>query len=94
MRFHLFPKLLQRFAKKLFYLAAAETDDVGVFPFHPGLVEVAVSTNVQKVQLVDESSFFQHLQGAVNGHAIQLRIPLFSKMKQTLSIEVLSGLVD
>jgi len=94
MGFHLPPQLLERLPEKLLYFSAAETDDVGVFAFHPGLVVVLIAVNMHEVELVHQSARLQHFQRPIHRHPVEFGIDLFGHFIQPFSVEVLPRFVD
>src|SRR5207248_1432945 len=46
------------------------------------------------VELVHQAAGFEHLQGAIDGHAVNLGILLFGELKKPFGVEMLAGLVD
>ena len=94
MLFDLAAQLGQWFAKKFFNFTASQADDVSVFLLQSGLVIMLIAALMHQVELVDESALFEHLQGAVDGDAIELRILLFGEFEKGVGVEVLAGFVD
>lgn len=87
-------QFLQGLAEEFLDLAAPEADDVRVLLLHPRFVVVLVAADVHQVKFVDEAAGFEHLEGAVDGDAIELGVLLFGHEVQPLGVEVLSGFVD
>lgn len=92
--FDLAAELLERLSEELFDLPAAQAYDVRVLGLHPGLVVMLVPADVHEVEFVDEAALFQHLEGSINGDAVELRVPFLREEEQTLGVEVLSGTID
>ena len=90
----LFAQALQRLAEKLFHLAAAQADDVRMLLLEAGLVVVLVAAVVHEVQLIHQTAGLQHLQRAIDGDPVQLRIFFLRHLIQPLGVEVLAGRID
>jgi hypothetical protein len=67
---------------------------VRVLLLHARFVVVLVATVMHEVELVHQAAGFEHLQGAINRHAVDLRILRFGKLEQAFGIEMLAGFVD
>jgi len=72
--FDLLSQPVQRLPEKLFDFAAAQANYVRVFLLEPRLVVVLVSAIMHQVQLIHQPAALQHLERAIDRHAIQLRI--------------------
>src|SRR5215469_11459988 len=94
MRFDLTPQALQGLPEKLLDFSAVQADHVGMFLLAARFVIMLLARLMHQVELVHQTAFLQQLQGAVNGHAVELRVALLRHLKQTLGIKVLAGLVD
>src|ERR1022692_4433383 len=91
---NLFPHLLQQIAEKFLNLAAAQTNHVSVLLFQARLVVVLVAVVVHEVQLVPEASGLEQLQSAIDGYPVDFGIALARELEETLSVQVLAGLID
>ena len=85
---------LQRLAKKFFHFPATQADHVGMFLLQAGFVIVLVAAHVHQVQLVDQTAFLQHLQGAVDRHPVELRILLLREFEQRFGVQMFAGFVN
>ena len=92
--FDLLAQPLQGFAEELLHLAAAQADHVGVLLLHAGLVVVLVAVVVHQVQLIHQAPGLEHLEGAVDGDAVELGVLLLGELVEALGVQVRAGLVD
>ena len=72
-------------------LAAAETSDVDVIARAVGLVVVPVAAEVEKIEFVDETFFFQKVDGAVNGDEMDGGVHFLGAREDLVDVEVLFG---
>ena len=94
MLFDLAAQFGERLTEKFFNFAASQADDVSVFLLQSSLVIMLVAALMHQVEFVDESALFKHLQGAVDGDAIELGILLFGESEKGVGVEMLAGFVD
>ncbi len=92
--FHLAAQLLQGLPEKFFDLSATQTDDVSVFGLESRFVVMLIAAVMHQVELIDESTLFEHLQGAVDGDAVEFGVFLFGKFEERVGIEVFARFVD
>ena len=57
-------------------------------------VVVLVAVPVHQIEFVDQAGVLQRLDGAVDGDAIQLGVPLERQFVQPFDVQVPAGLVD
>lgn len=93
-RFDLFPQLLQRLAKKLLYLTAAQADYMRMLLFQPRFIIVLVPTVMHQVQFIHQAAGLEHLQRAIDRNTVELGVALLGHLVQPLGIQVFARLVD
>src|SRR5579872_6289746 len=91
---NLLPQALQRFAEKLFHLAAAQADDVSVLLLQPRLVVMLIDAVVHEVELIHQAAFLQHFQRPIDGDAVDLRIFFLGQLVKPVGVQMLTGLID
>ena len=94
MTLDLFPQALQRLAEKLFHLAAAQADDVGVLLLEASLVIMLIAAVMHEVELIHQPAFLEHLERAIDSDAVELGIFLLGQLVEAIGIQMLAGLVD
>ncbi len=86
MRLDLLPEPAQRLPVEFLDPPAAQADDVCVFLLGPRLVVVLVTLDVHQVEFIDQLALLQHLQRAVDRHAVELRILLLGQLVKLLGV--------
>jgi hypothetical protein len=71
--------------------AAAEAGDVDVVAGAVGFVVVTVAAKVEQIELVDETFFFEEVDGAVNGDEVDFRADFLGAIEDLIDVEVLLG---
>src|ERR1700677_2305074 len=94
MAFDLLPQALQGLAEKLFHLAAAQANHVRMFLFEACFVVVLIAPVMHQVELTHQTAGLEHLEGAIDGDAIDFRVALLSQLEEALGVEMLAGLID
>ena len=74
-------------------LAAAETGDVNVVAGAVGFVVVAIAAEMEKIELVDETFFFEQVDGAIDGDEMDGGIDFLGAREDLVDVEVLLGSV-
>ena len=88
--------LLELFVEARFEFAnfaAAETGDVNVVARAMRFVIVAVATEVEKIEFVDESLALEKVDGAIDGDEMDLGVDLLGTLEDLVDIEMLLGAV-
>jgi hypothetical protein len=91
---NLLAHVLQHLAEEFFHAATAQTNHVRVFLFEARLVIMFFTLKVSQVELVDQAALLEKLQRSVDGHAVQLRVALFSHLAEAVGIQVEPGTID
>ena len=91
--FDLFFQLLEERAFYFPYFSAAQTGDVNVVAQAVAFVIVLVAANVEKVKLVDEAVALEHIERAIDGDAMDVRIDFLGAFENGSGVEVLVGVV-
>ena len=73
--------------------AAAETGDVDVVAGAVGFVVVAIATEMEKVEFVDETLALEEIDGAVDGDEMDVVIDLAGTFEDLIDVEMLLGAV-
>jgi hypothetical protein len=87
----LFLKLLVEARFEFANLATAETGDVDMIAGAVRFVVVAITAQMEKVELVDETFFFEQVNGAVNGDEMDFGIDTLGALEDLVDVEVLLG---
>ncbi len=74
-------------------LAAAETGDMDVVARAVSFVVVAITTEVEKIELVDESLFLEEVDGAIDGDEMDGGIDFLGAFEDLIDVEMLLGVV-
>jgi hypothetical protein len=74
-------------------LPAAQARDVNVVARAVALVKMLLAVDVEKIQLVYQSHFLEHIQCAVNGDAVDLRIDALRAFENRSGVEMALGVV-
>jgi hypothetical protein len=88
--------LLKLFVKAGFEftdLTAAETGDMDVIAWAVGFVIVTVATEMQKIELVDETLPLEKVDGAVDRNKMDVGIDLLGALEDLIDVEMLFGAV-
>ena len=72
-------------------LAAAETGDVDVVARAVSFVVVAIAAEMEKIELVDETFFFEQVDGAIDGDEMDGGIDFLGAREDLVDVEVLLG---
>jgi len=72
-------------------LAAAETGYVNVVAGAMSFVVVAIAAEVEEIELVDETFFFEEVDGAVDGDEVDGGIHFLGALEDLVDVEVLLG---
>src|SRR5438270_168755 len=83
-----------RLAKEFFDLTAAQANHMSVLLLQAGLVVMLVAAVVHEVKLIHQAACLEHLQGAVNGNPVQLRVARVGHLIQAFGVEMLPRFVD
>jgi hypothetical protein len=89
----LFLELLVEAAFEFSDFSTAEAGDVNVVAGAVAFVVVAVTAEVEQVELVDEALFFEQVDGAVNGDEVDAGIDFLRAGEDLVDVEVLLGVV-
>jgi hypothetical protein len=73
--------------------AAAEAGDVDMVARAVGFVIVAITTEVEEIEFVDETFFFEQVDGAVDGDKMNFGADFLSAFEDLVDVEVLLGSV-
>jgi hypothetical protein len=73
--------------------ATADAGDMNVVARAMGFVIVTVAAEVQEVEFVDETFFFEEVDGAIDGDEVDFGIDLLGAIEDLIDIEVLLGRV-
>ena len=57
-------------------------------------VEVFLTLKMHQIQLIDQTEFLQHLDGAVNRRAVNFRFAFSRSFEEGLRVKVRFGLLD
>ncbi len=90
---NLLPHVLQHLTEEFFHPAAAQTNHVRVFLLAAASRNTVFRPEVP-VEFVDQAALLEKLQGAVDGHAVQLGIALFRHLAELVSVQVESRAID
>jgi len=71
--------------------AAAETGDVDVVAGAMSFVVVAIASEVEEIEFVDETFFFEEVDGAVDGDEVDGGIHFLGALEDLVDVEVLLG---
>src|SRR5581483_3554083 len=69
-------------------LATLQASNVNVVARTVSFVIVAVAAQVQKVQLVDQAMLLQQVNGAIDGHQMDVRIDDFGPLEDLIDVQV------
>jgi hypothetical protein len=67
---------------------------VRVFLFEARFVVVLIASIVHQVELIHQTAGLEHLEGAIDGDAIDLRVALLGHLEEALGVQMLAGLID
>ncbi len=81
-------------SEELLHLSAAQADHVRMLLLRARLVVVLAAVPVHQIEFVDQAGVLQRLNGAVDGDAIQLGVPLERQFVQPFHVQVPAGLID
>jgi len=70
-------------------LAAAEAGDVNVVAGAVRFVIVAIAAEMEKVEFVDETFFFEQVDGAVDGDEVDFRADFLGAIEDLIDVEML-----
>ena len=87
----LFLELFVEAGLELADLAATQTGDVDVVAGAVGFVIVAITTEVQEVEFVDEAFFFEEVYGAVDGDEVDGGVDFLGTSEDLIDVEMLLG---
>jgi hypothetical protein len=73
--------------------AAAEAGDVDMVAGPVSFVIVAIATEVEEVEFVDETFFFEQVDGAVDGDKMNFGVDFLGAFEDLVDVEVLLGSV-
>jgi hypothetical protein len=91
-----FDLALELFEKAALYfpdLAAAEAGDMDVVAGTVAFVVVLVTVDVEQIEFIDQAVFFEQIERAVDGDAMNARIDSLSALEDRASIEMALGIV-
>jgi hypothetical protein len=71
--------------------AAAEAGDVDVIAGAVGFVVMAIAAEVEEIELVDETFFFEEVDGAVDGDEMDFGADFLRAIEDLIDVEVLLG---
>src|SRR2546428_3591556 len=90
---HLAFELLEELALYFPHFSATQAGHVDVVARAVAFVVMAMAVDVQKIELVEQAVALQHLQGAIDGHAMHARIDLLGAFQEGVGGQVLFGLI-
>ena len=89
-----FDLLLQLFVEAAFELAhfaAAQAGNVNVIARSVALVEMAVASQVQQIELVDQPLLFEQINGAIDRDAMNFGIDLLGLLQNFIRVQMARG---
>ncbi len=86
-------ELLEKVAFDLANLPAAQAGDVNVVAGAMAFVVVAVTMNVEQIELIEQAVALEHFERAVDGDAMNPRIDFLGAFEDGVGGQVLFGLV-
>jgi hypothetical protein len=69
-------------------LTATEAGDVDVIARPVGFVVVAIAAEMEKIELVDETFFFEEVDGAVDGDEMDFRTDFLCTLEDLIDVEM------
>jgi hypothetical protein len=72
-------------------LAATQTGDMDVVPRAMSFVIVPIAAEMEEIELVDETFFFEEVDGAVDGDEMDLGTDFLGALEDLIDIKVLLG---
>jgi len=72
-------------------LAAAETRDMDVIARAVGFVIVAIAAKVEEIEFVDETFFFEEVDGAIDGDEMDFGADFLGALEDLVDVEMLLG---
>jgi hypothetical protein len=84
-------ELLVKAGFEFAHFAATETGDMDMVAGAVSFVIVAVATEVEEIEFVDEAFLFEQVDGAVDSDEVDFRINLLSAFEDLIDVEMLLG---
>jgi hypothetical protein len=91
--FNLTLHLLEEAAFHFPYFPAAQAGDMDMIARAVAFVKMLLTVDVKKVELVNQAHFFKHVEGAIDGDAVNLRVDALRPLEDCAGIEMALGAV-
>jgi hypothetical protein len=85
--------LLEEAALYFPYFPTSQAGDMNVVARAVAFVKMLLAVDVEKIQLINQPHFLEHIQRAVNGDAVDLRINLLRALENGARVEMPLGAV-